>query len=136
VLDLAFSHNGKLLASGGDDYTIKIWDTTNWQVMNTLEDDSYSIYDLTFSHDDSFLVSGGRDKGLLGEFLQYQWQYESNENDTTVRIWDVKTGNVIQRLNGHKNDVSNINLTHDSTRLISSGVDGNVVIWDTSSLVN
>jgi len=136
ILDLAFSHNGKLLASGGDDYTIKIWDTTHWQVINSLEDDSYSIYDLTFSHDDSFLVSGGRDKALLAEFFQYHWQYESDENDVTVRIWDVRTGKVLQRLNGHTNDVSNVNLTSDSKTLISSGADGQVVIWDTSKLLN
>jgi glucose repression regulatory protein TUP1 len=72
---------------------------------------------------------------MFSEFLQYQWAYETDENDITVRIWDVKTGNVIQRLNGHKNDVGNVNLSSDSKILISSGADGKVVIWDTTSLL-
>jgi WD40 repeat protein len=128
VLELAFSHDGKLLASGGDDYTIKIWDTSTWSVLKTLEDDSYSIYALTFNPDDSMLISGGRDKGLFGEFLQYHWQYKSSENDVTIRIWDVKKGRVIKRLNNHTDDVTNVNLTSDGKQLISSGPGGKVVI--------
>jgi WD40 repeat protein len=130
VLELAFSHDGKRIASGGDDYTIKIWDTANWSVIKTLEDDSYSIYGLTFNPDDSILISGGRDKGLFGEFLQYHWQYKSSENNVTIRMWDVKKGSVIKRLNNHSDDVTNVNLTSDGKQLISSGPDGKVVIQE------
>lgn len=129
VLSIEFSNDGKFMATGGDDYTVKLWNTDSWSVVKTLEDDSYSIYDLQFSPDDKWLVSGGRDKGLFGEFMQYHLQSRSKKNDVSARVWDVETGNVIQRLSGHKNDVDNIRFTADGRTLLSSGVDGRVVTY-------
>lgn len=130
VLSIEFSNDGKLMATGGDDYSVKLWSTVDWQVLKTLEDDSYSIYDLQFSPDDKWLVSSGRDKGLFGEFLQYHFQWQSGENSVSARVWDVESGGIIQRLNGHKDDTDNIRFTSDGSKLISSGVDGRIITYN------
>lgn len=133
VLTLAFSNNGKWLASGGDDYVIKVWDTSNWQVLYTLDDDSYSIYDLEFSANDKLLVSGGRDKSAFGEFLQYHWGYKGSGEDVSIRVWQMETGQIVERLVGHENDIDTLHFTPDGNNLITSSVDGNVIIWSIPS---
>ena len=134
VLELEFSHDGRLLASGGDDYTIKIWDTKTWQVLRSIEGDSYSIYGLSFSPDDSILASSNRDKGLFGEFLQYHWGSDEAEKDVTVRLWQVKTGKLLQELSGHRDDANSIVFSADGKSLASSSVDGTVIVWDVNKI--
>lgn len=136
VLNIQFSHDGKLLASGGDDYSIKLWDTNRWEVLKTLTGDFYSIYGLAFSPDDKMLVSGGRDKNLVGEILQYHFDYKSDENSVTMQLWNVANGELIQQFNGHQDDVNNVSFTHDGKTIISSGADGKVIFWNTTQLLN
>jgi WD40 repeat protein/tRNA A-37 threonylcarbamoyl transferase component Bud32 len=69
VRAIAFSPDGKLLASGSFDDTIKLWDVTTWEEVATLK--THKVQGLAFSPDGKRLVSGGRDK--------------------TIKIWDVAT---------------------------------------------
>ncbi len=130
VLNIVFSHDGTMMASGGDDYTVKLWNTQNWQVTSTFSGDFYSVYGLAFSPDDKLLVSGGRDKGLFGEFLQYHFDYKSDENSVTMLMWDVEQKVLVKQFNGHSDDVNNIEFSRDGQFIISSGADGKVILWD------
>lgn len=57
VRAVAFSADGKLLASGGSDKTIKLWDTATWQEMTTLIGHADTITSLTFSPVERTLLS-------------------------------------------------------------------------------
>src|SRR4051812_18915372 len=57
VLGLAFSPDGKLLASAGYDRTVRVWDATTGAVRHTLKDHSDSVYGVAFSPDGSLLAS-------------------------------------------------------------------------------
>jgi transcription initiation factor TFIID subunit 5 len=64
VLALAFSPDGKLLASAGEDRRIKIWDLASSNLLKELRGHTESIQSLSWSGDSNLLASGGQD-GLI-----------------------------------------------------------------------
>ncbi|MCP4382429.1 MAG: hypothetical protein GY798_13610, partial [Hyphomicrobiales bacterium] len=69
VLSVAFSHDGKFLASGSDDKTVRLWEVSTGEQLRELTGHSDYVLSVAFSHDGKFLASGSY--------------------DNTVRLWDV-----------------------------------------------
>ena len=77
VWSIAFSPDGKLLASGSEDMTIRLWEIHTGQVRHILQGHA-QWYAVAFSPDGQILVSSG--------------------GDETIRLWDVETGECLQTL--------------------------------------
>jgi len=78
VNSLAFSRDGRLLASAGADSTIKLWDLSTSRELRTLRGHDGSIEAIDFSADGRFLVSGS--------------------NDGSTRLWNAQTGEMLATL--------------------------------------
>jgi WD40 repeat protein len=78
VVKLAFSSDGRLLASGSFDSTIKLWDVNTAQELRTLKGHSGGINALDFSPDGKFVVSGS--------------------DDGSARLWNVQSGELLATL--------------------------------------
>ena len=75
---VAFSHNGNLLASGGTDRSIRLWDVKTSQCLNVLEGHAENIWSVAFSPDDLTLAS--------------------SSSDETIKFWSVQTGDCVKTL--------------------------------------
>jgi WD40 repeat protein len=115
VYAIAYSPDGKLLATGGGDSSIFLWDVaTRQRVGLTLAEHSGSIFSLVFSPDGATLASAGSDGQIL--------------------LWDVATGERKEpRLSGHTGVVESLAFSPDGTMLASAGDDATIRLWDVST---
>jgi WD40 repeat protein/serine/threonine protein kinase len=109
VSSVAFSPDGKLLASAGWDQTVKVWDPMTGQKLLTLEHPK-EIGGIDFSPDGMRLASAGSD-GML-------------------RVWDVRSGQETLTIPGHTEEVSDVVFSPDGKRLATASFDETVKVWD------
>src|SRR5437660_9284405 len=99
VMAVAFSPDGKVLASSSRDKTIKLWDAATGELKRTLTEHSADVYDVTFSPKGDLLASGSKDK--------------------TIKLWDAGTGKLLRTLEGHTNIVRSVAFSPDQKTLAS-----------------
>ena len=113
---MAFSPDGRRLATGGEENTVKIWDVQTGQELQTLRGHSGDVYTVAFSPDPD-----GRWIASAGE-------------DSTVKVWDSHTGELVRSFRGHTGLVSSVAFSPDGRRLISGSRDHTVKVWDVTQL--
>ncbi|KFY96114.1 hypothetical protein V498_02885 [Pseudogymnoascus sp. VKM F-4517 (FW-2822)] len=110
VFSVAFSHDGKRLASSSHDKTVHIWAAETGTLQQTLRGHRDWISTVAFSHDGKHLASGSHDK--------------------SVRIWDSETGTLHQILMEHQDLVTSVAFSPSGQRLASGSYDGIVRIYN------
>ena len=116
VQSLAVSPDGKLLASGGTDGIISLWQAETGELVRRLEGHSEQISEaggLAFSPSGKLLVSGSY--------------------DDTARVWDVGTGQTLQILKGHNGTVQGVAFSPDEKRIATSSTDKRLMLWEVES---
>lgn len=116
VLAVKFSPDGKLFASICADKTIRIWNTENGELVNTLSDKLDGDVAIDFSPDGTFLVSGSWDK--------------------TVKVWDVQSGKTVDSFIGHDKALRAVDIDGSGQFVVSAGWDLDIKIWHFKSGVN
>jgi WD40 repeat protein len=111
VNSVAYSPDGRYIASGSRDNTIKLWDAQSGRELRTLFGHTDGVDALQFSPDGRFIASGS--------------------SDTTIKIWEAGTGREIRTLTGHAGVVRTVAYSPDG-RFIASGssVDSTIRIWE------
>jgi WD40 repeat protein len=134
----AASADGRFLATGGmpnmpgaitpHDPWVRIWDLDTGQEIQKLPTHENSSSKVTFSPDGRLLASYRPDQPGNRDVFAPQNQ------DPTIRIWDIATGRELRRLARHRGSVSAVVFTPDGRSLISGGDDATALVWDVSDL--
>ncbi len=152
VQSVAISPNGKTLASGSDDKTIKLWNLTTGQQLRTLKGHSASVRSVAISPDGETLASGSADNSIklwslatgqeirtLNRHLNSVWSVVispdgetlvSGSRDNTIKLGSVATGQQICTLNGHSTDVKSVVISSDGRTLASGSHDDTIKLWN------
>ncbi len=163
VYGVAFSADGKTLATGGADKTIRLWDVDTHQRLALLR---YTdrVTCLAFAPNGKMLASGSSDLTVtlwdvardaqgqvrgrkIATFAKDHKSPVGNiafapdgktvatvgSRDEVIRLWDVATGKVRARCKGHRATPSTVVFSPDGKRLISAGGDSTIRLWDVTT---
>ncbi|XP_074331127.1 autophagy-related protein 16-like [Apium graveolens] len=108
---LVFEYNSNILLSGGQDQTIKLWDTNSGSLSRTLHGCLGSVLDLAITHENSSIIAASSSNKLF--------------------VWDKDSGRLRHTLTGHVDKVCAVDVSKFSTRHVASAAyDRTIKIWD------
>jgi WD40 repeat protein/serine/threonine protein kinase len=117
----AYSPAGHLLASAGNDRTLKLWDSETGELVATLQGHAGEVYSVAFSPDGTFLATGSKDH--------------------TIKLWDATTCEELRSFRGHTSSVAGLGFSSDGRRLVSAtgleprlhGTPHELKVWDVAT---
>ncbi|CAB4061371.1 TBL1 [Lepeophtheirus salmonis] len=120
VHSIKWDPQGKFLASGSNDTTLKVWCMDKESHVHDLKAHSKAIYTIKWS------CTGPGTNNPNADLVLVSASY-----DSTVRLWDVERGSCLHTLTRHQETVSSVAFSPDGKFLASGSYDKFVYIWST-----
>ena len=153
VTSLTYSADGKTLASGSTDNTVKLWDAETGKLLRTFRGQKGIVLSVALAPNGKTLASGyykaiklwdassgkllrtleGHDDHVLSvSFASDGNTLASGSSDKTIKLWDVRSGEILRTLEAPIS-VESVAFSPDGAMLASGGWDNNAKLWNVSS---
>ena len=157
VSSLAFSPNGKILASGSWDSSVKVWNLSNSELIYNLPASSWSVLAVAISPDSKTLANGNGYGPTIESETVRLWDLGtgklirsisasakiravtfsldgktliSGAEDKTIKIWNANDGQLLKTLSGHSEIVTSLAVTSNGKNFVSGSFDKTIKLWD------
>lgn len=149
---VAFSPDGRLVATGDLNGEVRLWRSSDGKNVLTLKGHSSWVWSLAFSPDGHTLASGSDDRtvklwdlpsGQCRHTLESHtgtiWSvaysangqhFASGSEDQTIKLWDVQTGQCLKTLKAHTEWVRSVAFCPTAPLLASAGDDETIKLWN------
>ena len=108
---ILFEYNSSKLITGGQDRSVKVWDTNTGSISSNLYGCLGSVLDLTITHDNRSVIAASSSNNLY--------------------VWDLNSGRVRHTLTGHTDKVCAVDVSKISSRhVVSAAYDRTIKVWD------
>jgi len=148
-----YSPDGRQIASGSGDNTVKIWDAATGNLLKKLTGHTQYVSSVRYSPDGKQIASGAEAikiwEAATGNLLHTLTEHTywvnsvdyspdgkrivSGSNDRTIKIWDAGTGNPLNTLRGHADKVLSVAYSPDGKQIVSGSDDHTINIWDAAT---
>ena len=153
VNQIAFSSDGKMVATSGEDDTARIWDPLTGKELMAFKGHTDNVTGVAFSPDEKYLVTcsfdgsvrlwevasgkevrrfAGHTVAAFGATFSPDGKYVlTSGRDGTARLWDVQTGEEVRRFTGHTAEVRSVAFSQDGKYILTASFDGTARLWFT-----
>ena len=153
IKSVCYSPDGKYIASGSDDKTVKIWEVETGRELRTLRGHSYDVNSVCYSPDGKYTASSSWDsiklwevatgeciKTLSGNGGAYSLCYSpdgryvaSGSWDKTIKLWDVASGECIKAFAGHTDRINSVCYSPNGKYIVSGSEDKTIKLWEVAT---
>ena len=152
VLSVAWSPDGRRLATGSQDASAKVWDAITGRALLTLSAQAISVSSVTWSSDGERLATGSGDRTVRiwnvelgkptgepltnhGAIYSVAWSPDGHRlavgsGDGTVGVWNTESRTPVITLRGHSGAVYSVAWSPDQSRLATVDLDGVAILWN------
>jgi WD40 repeat protein/cellulose biosynthesis protein BcsQ len=144
-----------ILATGGDDGSVKVWDAGSGQLVRTLDGQQGLVFSVSWDARGERLATGGSDgsvkvwnagsghilrtlAGHRGRVFSVSWDARGERlatggSDGSVKVWNAGSGQLVRTLDAHEGWVNSVSWDTRGERLAAGGSDGSMKVWDAGS---
>ena len=110
INSVGFSPDGKMIASGSNNNSIKLWNVADGKLLRTLLGHQDGVNSVSFSPDGKTIASASR--------------------DNSIKLWNVADGKLLRTLLGHQDGVNSVSFSPDGKTIASAGGDKTIKLWN------